>query len=312
MGKICSVSNLYTVRRYAFCLLVVALNQHYVGCMIWIGKIRRFSRMIGMAATLVAMQLFMGMNAYSQEVSSPSKANDLKRALNASQWQELENGLQVIKAMTEEGVVMTAFRISPDEYSFSVTLQDNQSGSRAKQIGESEGAVVVVNAGFFATTEDSVLYSVGYLRLNGKTLSKGWDAAGGTVSIKDSGLELKPTYEGLPEGKFDVLQSKPMLIEPGGIWAMGSNSGSPKPRTILCKLNDGNIILAAITRFGLTLFEAGWLMRAKEEGGFFGCDSALAFDGGRSTQIWYSGDEKYSSSGISPVHNFFVVRQKED
>lgn len=92
---------------------------------------------------------------------------------------------------------------------------------------------------------------------------------------------------------------------------MGSNSGLAKPRTILCTLDDGDVILLTVTRFGLTLYEAGWLMRSKEEGGFFGCDAALAFDGGRSTQVWYSGDEKYSSSGISPVHNFFVVRQKE-
>lgn len=277
-----------------------------------IGKIREFFYIAGKVAVCAVLPVLFAVDVQSQTTVSPNNTSNLVRALDASQWQQLESGMQVIKATTEDGVVMTAFRISPQQYSFSVTLQDNKTGSRAKQIGESEGAVVVVNAGFFATTEESVLYSVGYLRLNGATLSKGWNSAGGTVSFKDNELELKPTHEGLPEGKFDVIQSKPMLIEPGGIWAMGSNSGSPKPRTIICKLDDGDIILAAITRFGLTLFEAGWVMREKEKGGFFGCDSALAFDGGRSTQIWYSGDEKYSSSGISPVHNFLVVRQKED
>jgi len=214
--------------------------------------------------------------SHSENANTPDDSADAIRALNASQWQELENGLQIIRA-----------------------------------VGEEAGAVVAANAGFFAST-GSRLYSVGYLRLNGEVKSKGWNDAGGILSFKPDGIELIPTHKGIPGGDFDVIQSKPMLIEPGGKWAMGSNSGLAKPRTVICTTTGGDVILSAVTRFGLTLYEAGWLMRSKEDGGFFDCDAALAFDGGRSTQIWYSGDQKYSSSGISPVHNFFVVRQKED
>ena len=258
------------------------------------------------------MTLVVTMSARSQEAASPVKANEVVNSLNASQWQELENGLSVIRATTADGIVMTAFSISQENFTFSIELQSDKTGSHVKQIGEQEGAVIAANAGFFASTSLGELYSVGYLRLNDQVLSKGWGSSGGVVSFKPDGLELLPTHKGLPVGDFDVIQSKPMLIEPGGVWAMGSNSGFAKPRTILCKLGNGNIILSTVTRFGLTLFEAGWIMRSKEKGGFFGCDAALAFDGGRSTQVYYSGDEKYSSNGISPVHNFFVVRQKED
>ncbi len=275
-------------------------------------KIRKALNALGSSTLFALVFVLSNHNAYSQTVIAPEETSKVVSSLKASQWQQLESGLQVIRAMTEEGVVMTAFKVSPDSFAFSIALQDDVSGSRVKQIGEQEGAVVATNAGFFAITSSSVLYSIGYLRLNGEVLSKGWPSSGGVVSFKPEGLELSPTHKGLPAGDFDVIQSKPMLIEPGGLWAMGSNSGSPKPRTILCKLGDGNIVLSTITRSGLTLYEAGWVMRSKEDGGFFGCDAALAFDGGRSTQVWFSGDEKYSSSGLSPVHNFFVVRNKEN
>ena len=286
--------------------------------MVRLDKIRNSFFMRGKAVFFLAALLCMilvitiSASARAQEGSPPVKASEVVNSLNASQWQELENGLSVIRATTADGIMMTAFSMSQENFTFSIELQNDKTGSHVKQIGEQEGAVIAANAGFFASSSSGELYSVGYLRLNGKVLSKGWGSSGGIVSFKSDRLELLPTHKGLPAGNFDVIQSKPMLIEPGGIWAMGSNSGFAKPRTILCKLANGNIILSTVTRIGLTLFEAGWIMRAKEKGGFFGCDAALAFDGGRSTQVYYSGDEKYSSNGISPVHNFFVVRQKED
>ena len=275
-------------------------------------EIRKHLYAKGAVAIIAAMPFGVSTNVYAQTPNLPDEARKVVVSLNASQWQELENGLQVIRAITEDGVVMTSFKISQENFAFSIETQKSDSGSRAKEIGEQEGAVALANAGFFAITSSSALYSIGYLRLNGQVLSKGWPSAGGIVSFKPEGIELTPTHQGIPTGTFDAIQSKPMLIEPGGVWAMGSNAGSAKPRTILCQLEGGDLILSTITRSGLTLYEAGWVMRDTSVGGFFGCDVALAFDGGRSTQIWYSGDEKYSSSGISPVHNFFVVRQKED
>ncbi len=275
-------------------------------------KIRRFYKALKFIAAITAVNFGFFASSESYATSVPSETSKLVSSLTAAQWQELENGLQVIRAITVEGVVMTAFRISPDNFTFSIELHTEKSGSRARKIGEEGGAVVTANAGFFAAQSSGSLYSVGYLRLGGEVLSKGWSTAGGILSFKPDGLQLSPSHQGIPSGEFDAIQSKPMLIEPGGKWAMSSNAGEAKPRTIICTLENGEVIISTISRTGLSLFEAGWVMRSKEKGGFFGCDSALAFDGGRSTQMWYSGAEKYSSIGISPVHNFFVVRPKVD
>lgn len=242
---------------------------------------------------------------------TPPQAVPVINALKQGRWENLEDGLDVLKVITTDGLVVTSYRISPDQFDFSVALQSGDNGSRAREIGEREGAVIVTNAGFFAVTESGRLYPIGYLRIGDRVHSKGWPDAGGTVSFKDSGLTLRPSGAGIPQDKFDVLQSRPMLIEPGGAWAMGSNAGPVKFRTLLCTLFNGDVILATVTRLGLTLFEAGWMLRAIEDQGYFGCDAAIALDGGRSTQVWHSGETQYSYPGFTPVHNFLVVRQRE-
>ncbi len=269
-------------------------------------------RFFGFLLTTFTLSLGLVVYGTAQNSGSPKRAFDVVQAFQQAQWMEIEPGLQVIRANTQTGTVVTAFRISQENFSFSVVQQNDQRGSKARDIGESEGAVLVSNAGFFAINGSETLYPIGYLRLNGDVKSKGWADAGGVVSLKPDGLELSPSHAGLPDGEFDVVQSKPMLIEPSGKWAMGSNSGDIKARTVLCTMANGDVILATVTRVGLTLYEAGWVMRDPQQGGFFGCDAALAFDGGRSTQVWYSGDEQYSFNGLTPVQNFFVVRQREE
>jgi len=241
----------------------------------------------------------------------PRATEPVVKSLKQAGWAELEEGLFLLRTLTPGGVVVTAYRVSPENFEFSIITQSEKTGSRAKDIGEQAGAVLVTNAGFFAINGNSRLYSIGYLRLDGRVLSKGWESAGGTVTFLPDGLSLKPTHEGIPQNDFNVLQSRPMIIEPGANWAMGSNFGAPKLRTLLCTLESGEVILATISRVGLTLFEAGWLLRSVEDGGFFGCDAAIALDGGRSTQLWHSGNPQYSFAGITSVHNFLVVRQRE-
>ncbi|MBO6815664.1 MAG: phosphodiester glycosidase family protein [Rhizobiaceae bacterium] len=271
--------------------------------------LRRLNWKLGVwSVLLAAIVLILQGTAQEKLTDIPNATEKMVSALNSTQWSNLESGIDVIRAMTGNGTVLTAYRISPSDFSFSIVTQENSSGSRARDIGEREGAVLATNAGFFAESLSGSLYPIGYLRLNGDVLSKGWESDGGLISLDEKTLMLTPTHAGIPKNSKDVLQSRPMLIEPDGRWAMGSNLGEVKNRTVLCKQKDGNIVIALVTRVGMSLFEAGWIMREPAVGGFFDCDSAIALDGGRSTQVWYSGDENYSFPGLVPVHNFFVVR----
>ncbi|MEL7430245.1 MAG: phosphodiester glycosidase family protein [Pseudomonadota bacterium] len=266
--------------------------------------------------TRVLLTLFclltMQLHAAAQDGTVPSAALPVRNGLEQAQWMGVQEGLEVIRTLTPDGVVFTGYRISPKHFTFAIRTQLSETGSRAKEIGEQEGAVIVSNGGFFAVTGSGRLYPVGYFRMNGEVRSKGWHTAGGVVSFIEGQLRLSPTHAGIPSGEFDAFQSRPMLIEPGGKWAMGSNGGISKVRTLLCTLETGDVILAVVSRAGMTLYEAGWLMRSRDEGGFFGCDAAIALDGGRSTQIWHAGEPQYSVFGATPVYSFLVVRQRED
>ncbi|MGI9352885.1 MAG: phosphodiester glycosidase family protein, partial [Rhizobiaceae bacterium] len=256
--------------------------------------------------------VMMATAVQAEDFKVPARSKEAIKALGQSSWQALEDGLDVMRIITGDGLVVTSYRISPSRFNFDVVLQDDKKGSRAREIGEREGAVLVINGGFFAERDTGMLYSIGYLKLNGVVQSKGWNDSGGLIVFKGDGLELIPTHKGIPKGDYDVLQSKPMIIEPGGIWALGSNLGETKHRTMVCRMANEQVIFILVTRSGLSLYEAGWMLRSSERGGFFGCDSAVALDGGRSTQVWYSGRPDYSYSGIAPVQNFIVVRQRDN
>lgn len=249
---------------------------------------------------------------FGQSTEAPAAAGEIVQALKQASWQTEGEGFSVLRAITQQGLVVTAFRISPEKYEFEIVLQRSQLGSRARAIGEQSGAVLAVNGGFFAQRENGELYPIGYLRMAGKVLAKGWPNAGGLIIFDQNGPVLRPSHDGIPQDGRDVLQSRPMLIEPGGRWAMGSNLNEAKLRTIFCRRANGDIVLAVISRVGVSLFEAAWVMRMPQDGGFFGCDSAVALDGGRSTQLWYSGEPALSHTGLTPVQNFIVVRQRED
>ncbi len=270
-----------------------------------------FVRILLLAVALSFGLTLVAPQGFAQSSNTPPEVKPVLSALAQARWQNLEEGLDVMKVITPDGLVLAAYKISPDNFSFSVAVQSEDQGARAREIGEREGAVLVTNAGFFAVNGSGGLYPIGYLRVDDEVLSKGWADAGGTITFGDRSISLLPTEDGIPQHEFDVLQSRPMLIEPGGNWAMGSNAGPVKFRTLLCTLSDGEVILATITRVGLTLFEAGWLLRETDQGGFFGCDAAIALDGGRSTQVWHSGEPQYSFDGFTPVYSFLVVRQRE-
>ncbi|MCB1429282.1 MAG: phosphodiester glycosidase family protein, partial [Nitratireductor sp.] len=98
---------------------------------------------------------------------------------------------------------------------------------------------------------------------------------------------------------------------PGGKWAMNTNQQKLRPRTIVCTFGNDSFLLAVISGSGMSLYEAGWLMRDAGVGGYFGCDAALAMDGGGSTQLWVSSDTSLGIVGETPVNNALVVKRRK-
>ncbi len=256
---------------------------------------------------LAAAATFSG-PALAQDIA-PLRTAEAATALAAAQWIELEPGLQVKRASAGAGAMITALRIDQDRFRMALAVQDNPDGQSADGFAQDAGAVLAVNGGFFGEKADGKeLYSVGLLRIGGKTRSANWKTTGGYLIFAKDELGIEPASPEPPAGTPDLLQSKPLMIEPGGKWAMNTNQVPARPRTAVCTLrDDSTAIVLVISGAGLTLYETGWLMRQKQEGGHFGCDAALALDGGGSTQLWVKDRDELAVEGETAVHNALVV-----
>jgi hypothetical protein len=263
-------------------------------------------------AYIAAFVMLFGAGPVAAQELAPPRTVEAREALAAGPWRDIEDGLAVLQAITPGGATLTAFRIAPERFAFAFATQAQAKGERVDVFGPREGAAIAVNGGFFAEQQASgALFPVGLLRLAGKQLSAPWRATGGYLLLADGVPSIRPAATPPPSSVADVLQSKPLLIEPGGKWAMNSNQGLMRQRTVVCLTAKREAILLIVAGAGLSLFEAGWLMRGAEVGGFFACDSALALDGGGSTQLWVAGSRELALRGETPVHNALIVRRRD-
>jgi exopolysaccharide biosynthesis protein len=268
---------------------------------------------VAMLAALLAMPAL----AAAQDVPeiapeiAPERTQDARAAIDAAAWQVLEPGLSLLRATSAGGLVITAFKIDQARFRFDIAVQEKPDGERVDVFGPRAEAVLASNGGFFGEQETGKgLYSVGLLRINGKARSPQWKTAGGFILFGDEGIAIAPSRAQVPEKPATVLQSKPLMIEPGGKWAMNTNQALWRPRTLLCTLRGSEVVLLVLSGSGMSLYEAGWLMRPPAEGGHFGCDAAIALDGGGSTQLWVEGREDLWVEGETAVHNALLVKRR--
>ncbi len=259
---------------------------------------------------LITTALLAGSNlAVAQDASQrPALAGEVVGALAAARWDELDNGLSVVQVDTALGTKVTAISIDLRRFRLGILQQETPKGERVRRVLARTDAVLVSNGGFFARSEDETLRPVGMLILDGVELSSHWEITGGYLALDAAGMPaitLSPS--GPPAWARNAVQSKPVLIEPGGRWAMNTNGTELARRTLFCLIDEETAVLVLVHGNGLTLFEAGWTMRGKQWGGFFGCDSAIALDGGGSTQLAVQNEPQLSISGLTDVQNFLAV-----
>jgi hypothetical protein len=264
---------------------------------------------VACAGTLV---LFLTSRAAGLEITdAPSRSREMARVMEAASFVEIEPGLAVLAAKDLTGTAIFAFRIDQDRFRFDLALQEVPDGERVDVLGPRAGAVFAVNGGFFGEkAPEKGLYPVGLLRIAGRDLSPNWKTTGGYLLFGPSALSIAPSSAQPPNAPQTMLQSKPLMIAPGGRWVMNTNQQIARPRTMVCMLPDGHVVLLAVIGTGLSLFEAGWLLRDPSDGGRFGCDSALALDGGGSTQLWVAGRTDLSFAGETTVHNALVLMRR--
>ncbi len=243
--------------------------------------------------------------------SRPPRAEEAVAALQRASWEQLEEGLSLHQAVTALGTRLTTLKISPKLFRFSIEQQETPMGERAGAMLRRTGGVIAVNGGFFGQKADGQLYPVGELIDDGASVSSSWSSVGGYLAFNDDGVpDITLSSDGAPEWAREAVQTRPVLIEKGGRWAMRTNGTELERRSLVCVLGDGDILLMVVSGGGLTLYEAGWVLRAANWGGHYGCEKAIALDGGGSTQLKVRGQSQLDVTGLTPVQNLLVVHRR--
>ncbi len=268
------------------------------------------SRLLILIPTLVVLAMSNGSASLANEETIPPRALLVANHLRALPFENVSTGISAIKTVASNGIELIALRIKPAGYNFELIKQSSPQGNRVNEMGSRHDAQIAFNGGFFKINKKGHKVPVGLLTIDDTRYSSAWKKSGGYLIFRDGNVSILETAgNSVPVGE-KILQSKPVLIEPGGIWAMNTNRAIPKKRTLVCIDDTGDFVVLAIVGGGLSLFEAGWLMRSKKVGGFFNCDSAIAMDGGGSTQIWVKDRPDLSFSGETPVHNAVIIRPR--
>jgi uncharacterized protein YigE (DUF2233 family) len=237
----------------------------------------------------------------------------ITRALKSAQWKEVEPGLWGISIIqTDYDVGLWAWRFDLSRFSFKLAEQDHELGEGIQWLRAQRDAVLAVNGGFFEKDPVGRLSASGLLIVEGVTRNQPWrERRGGVLAIsRDGHLSIVPARE-YPFSNLNALyaiQSKPILIEPGGKFVMQSNDHDMQHRAAICLLSNNQAVVIVIDRLGLSLYELGSILLPGNSGHIFDCDSAISLDGGPSTQAYFEPQNVEIKGGWN-IHDALIVKR---
>jgi hypothetical protein len=171
------------------------------------------------------------------EYTDPTEA--IRRILEKSHWDEIEKGVSFLKVdQPDYGVVILAWRLNIERFSFKIVARETETGEDLNWLKTQPGVVLAFNAGRFEKDPDARLRASGLLIINGKTENDPWkEQSGGALEFTDTGRAIIIPARELISSKVRAqyaVQGKPIMIEPGGKWAMVTNDHYKQNRTAVC------------------------------------------------------------------------------
>lgn len=230
-------------------------------------------------------------------------------------WTVVRPGLSTLRAyQTNYGIKILAWKIDPHKYSFKIVRQTNELGNDVDSLREKAQGILAVNGGYFAKDPTAVLRGEGLMIIDKVRMQEPWtDGKGGVLLVYNDQIKIVTTYTNAPldlTGVRYAIQSKPVMIDPGGSWSMNANDYDRQKRSAVCITADGQVIILAVTEGGLSMFEVASILRPGNSGNAFHCDSAIALGGGPSTQVSFPEKNLYVS-GEWNVHDALVVTARD-
>ena len=206
-------------------------------------------------------------------------------------WAKIADGVEERRIDADEyGVSIIAWRVDESRAALALAPAATAKGETAREIRERAGAILAINGGFFDLDIRERLTPAGLFVSGGRTYS-GFDAGkaknpltgilyrrGGRIGV----MWARDYREG---DAFDfAVQTGPLVVDPGGVNGIYSNSFDRQNRSAVCIDFSGRPIVVAVAG-GLSLFEFGQFLSQSEADGGMGCERAINLDGGPSTQV---------------------------
>jgi exopolysaccharide biosynthesis protein len=238
----------------------------------------------------------------------------ISRTLQNAIWKEIEPGLWDLSVVQSDyDVGLWAWRFDLSRFAFKVVEQDNEVGNDVHWLRAQQGAVLAFNAGRFEKDSLGRLSASGLIVIAGALRSQPWpQQRGGVLAISSSGrLSILPS-KAYPFSDLKAqyaIQATPIMIEPGGKWVMQTNDHDMQHRTAICLYPDNSAMVIIIDRVGLSLYELASILRPGNPGHVFNCDSAIALDGGPSTQAYFRPQNVEIRGGWN-IHDAIIVERK--
>lgn len=211
----------------------------------------------------------------------------------------------------EDGSVATtihAFRIDPIKYRVDVALaKDEREGATAKHLAKRAKAVLAINGSFFTPQHATI----GLIIKDGKEISPIHNTSWWSIFAMsgDSPSIYTPSEFLRARSVRIALQAGPRLVVNGKILKLKESVAS---RSAVGILPDGKIVIAITQGPGISMTELARRMSLPSSRGGFGCPSAMALDGGSSSQIYAKfKDFELSLPNIAQVTNGLVVLEKK-
>ena len=221
------------------------------------------------------------------------------------QWRSLGRGVISAHLVAPGGVEVEAVRV--DLGGADIRVIDARRPGRARATvdvlrQETEGAVAVVNGGFFDPSGKPLGLVLGDGRERNRLRNVDWGVfwvAGTTAGV----VHTQQWATAKPPGVREALQSGPRLVVAGKALKLKKQTAR---RTVVCVQKPQQVVLLATEAIDAGVL-AEWLAREQSKGGL-GCWHALNLDGGPSTQLsLLAGEHRVEVEGGWGVPNGLAV-----
>lgn len=250
---------------------------------------------------------------YYDTKSAGNPVPDLLERLRKASREKFDSGF-LVKKIYSKPYNMRIFAVWIDPHRYHITIQKQNSlyGNSVSDFLSQHNGILAINGGPYNSDREQRLTPVGLLIVNKVKYGDVSTDHSGSLIINNGKPRILRTRDLIAVNNYEyALQSRPLLVDPGGIFGINENTFIRANRSAVA-LAGNEILLVAISGErgnGLSLYEFAKILHTKESDGGFQCDVALNLDGGPSTQMVFEiNNNKEELKGLWNVQNAIVVQ----